>query len=257
MRARLRDRIFRREDIAAGALRRWTLFRLPGGRALCVHNFRCSDARSMHDHPKRFVTIGLRGGYVEESLDPSPLLWASASGRPRRRCVAPWIRTFPARHVHGVIYSWLLHGKPGPAGFRFSREVRWRASVRADRWQPQFRWPLPNAWLGVSAEDEPAARERAAILRRTPAAVRWLSLEPLLGPMEIDDLLAGIDWVVVGGESGPGARPMDPAWVRSLHNQCICAQIPFFFKQWGGTTSKAGGCELDGRTWQQMPGASR
>ena len=112
---------------------------------------------------------------------------------------------------------------------------------------------LPNVWIGVSAEDQAAADSRIPALLETPAAVRWLSAEPLLGPMEIDDHLAGLDWVVAGGESGPGARPMDPAWVRSLRNQCLCAGVPFFFKQWGGTTSKAGGCELDGRTWRQMP----
>lgn len=158
-----------------------------------------------------------------------------------------------ANRIHGVIYSWLLHGKPGPAGFRFSREVRWRAAARADRWQPQFDWPLPNAWIGVSAEDQPTADKRISVLRQIPAALRWLSAEPLLGPMAIDDHLARLDWVVAGGESGPGARPMDPAWVRSLRNQCICARVPYFFKQWGGTTAKAGGCELDGRTWRQMP----
>ena len=95
---RLRDRIFRREDIARGALRRWTLFRLPGGRALYLHHFRCSDARSLHDHPKRFVTIGLKGGYVEEWLD-------TAFGRHwtrRRQFRAPWIRAFDAQHIHRV-----------------------------------------------------------------------------------------------------------------------------------------------------------
>lgn len=97
---RLRDRIFRREDIAGGALRRWTLFRLPGGRALYLHHFRCSDARSMHDHPKRFVTIGLKGGYVEESLVQFPLLQTCWTGRVRQRFVAPWIRAFGAHHIH-------------------------------------------------------------------------------------------------------------------------------------------------------------
>ena len=123
-------------------------------------------------------------------------------------------------------------------------------------------WPLypPNVWLGVSAEDQRTADSRIPVLLETPAAVRWLSAEPLLGPIEIDDFLwpakgdrPALDWVVAGGESGPGARPMDPSWPRSLRNQCICARVPYFFKQWGGATSKAGGCQLDGRTWQQMP----
>ena len=158
-----------------------------------------------------------------------------------------------APRIHGVIYGWLLHGKPGPSGFRFSRRQRLDCALRADRWERLFRWPLPNAWIGVSAEDQRTANLRVQLLAETPAAVRWLSAEPLLGPVEIDDLLSELDWVVAGGESGPGARPMDPAWARSLRNQCICAEVPFFFKQWGGITSKSGGCELDGRTWQQMP----
>ena len=126
---RLRDRIFRREDIGRGALRRWTLFRLPGGRALYLHHFRCSDARSMHDHPKRFVTVGLRGGYVEESLDPSSLLRTCASGRVRRRYVAPWIRAFPARHVHRVGVSrgaWTLaYVGPATREWGFLHRGRW------------------------------------------------------------------------------------------------------------------------------------
>ena len=163
-----------------------------------------------------------------------------------------------ASRIHEVIYGWLLHGKPGPAGYRFSRQEMWDCSRRADRWQPQFSWPLPNVWPGVSAEDQPTADERIRHLLNTPAWVRWLSAEPLLGPLEIDEYLAGpgaLDWVVAGGESGPRARSMDPAWARSLRNQCICAETPFFFKQWGGTTSKAGGCELDGREWRQFPDA--
>lgn len=126
-------------------------------------------------------------------------------------------------------------------------------------------WPLSNIWLGVSIEDQETADERIPLLLQTPAAVRWLSIEPLLGPINIidtvnqydrercglqDDPLAAallnqgirdgnafaigpIDWVVVGGESGPKARPMHPAWVRSLRDHCQVASVPFFFKQWG------------------------
>ncbi|MFO6447832.1 phage Gp37/Gp68 family protein [Erythrobacter sp. NE805] len=103
-------------------------------------------------------------------------------------------------------------------------------------------WPLPNVWLGVSVEDQQRADERIPDLLATPAAVRWISAEPLLGPVSIidamwardaKDLTASIDWVVVGGESGAGARPMHPDWARSLRNQCAAAGVPFFFKQWG------------------------
>ena len=126
--------------------------------------------------------------------------------------------------------------------------------------------PLPNVWLGTSLEDQDTANERIPPLLETPAAVRWLSAEPLLGPVEVfsingpvdvpDGMLPPLDWVVAGGESGPGARPMHPDWARSLRDQCAAAGVPFFFKQWGGASSKALGRELDGRTWDEMPGGS-
>jgi protein gp37 len=111
--------------------------------------------------------------------------------------------------------------------------------------------PPPNVWLGVSVEDDSQV-ERADILREVPAAIRFLSCEPLLGPLPSLDL-TGIDWVIVGGESGPSFRPMDPAWAIELRDRCLSADIPFFFKQWGGRTPKAGGRMLDGRTWDEFP----
>jgi len=111
-------------------------------------------------------------------------------------------------------------------------------------------WP-DNVWMGVSVETE-AYIPRIARLRSVPAAVRFLSLEPLLGPL--DELpLDGIHWVIVGGESGPGARPMDERWVRSIREQCERRRVPFFFKQWGGVRKKRHGRVLDGRTWDAMP----
>ena len=111
-------------------------------------------------------------------------------------------------------------------------------------------WP-PNVWAGVSIETEKYIR-RMEDLVRVPAKVRFLSLEPLLGPL--DDLcLDDIHWVIVGGESGPGARPMDPDWVRSIRDQCLEQKVPFFFKQWGGVQKKKAGRILDGRTWDEMP----
>ena len=99
-------------------------------------------------------------------------------------------------------------------------------------------WPLPNVWLGVSAEDQRRYDERRDDLRATPAAVRFLSIEPLLGPIGLDlsglsQVYRPIHWVIVGGESGPNARPMHPDWARSLRDQCAAAGVPFFFKQWG------------------------
>lgn len=141
-------------------------------------------------------------------------------------------------------------------------------------------WPLPNVWLGVSAEDQ-KNKPRIDLLRGTPAAVHFLSLEPLLEDLgELN--LTGIDWVIVGGESGPNARPMHPAWIRSIRDQCISAGIPFFFKQWGEYARVADGIAnmgannliaykngmdehvyhfgkskagrlLDGREWNEMP----
>ena len=112
-------------------------------------------------------------------------------------------------------------------------------------------WPLPNVWLGVSVEDE-RVLWRIDHLRAAPAAVRFLSIEPLIGPLPALDL-TGIHWVIVGGESGPGARPMDPAWDRSVRDQCVEQGVPFFFKQWGGVNKKKTGRILDGRTWDQLP----
>jgi protein gp37 len=112
-------------------------------------------------------------------------------------------------------------------------------------------WPLPNLWLGVSIELD-AYCWRADRLRQTPAVVRFLSCEPLLGALPSLDL-TGIGWVICGGESGPGHRPVDPAWVRALRDRCVAAGVAFFFKQWGGRTPKAGGRLLDGRTWTQYP----
>jgi len=172
-------------------------------------------------------------------------------------------------------------------------------------------WPLPNIWLGVSVEDQATADERIPLLLETPAAVRWISVEPLLGPIDfsqielppeynisistpglINCLMTGddnryynqhnvIDWCVVGGESGPKARPMSPCWVRSIRDQCQAAGVPFFFKQWGewltisqgapydpkrpfrgdhtGTDvymrigKKTAGCLLDGCEWDERP----
>ena len=112
---------------------------------------------------------------------------------------------------------------------------------------------LPNLWLGTSIETSRYAH-RADHLRHTPAAIRFLSLEPLLGPLPSIDL-ARIDWVIVGGESGPSARPAHPDWVRDIRNQCVAAGVAFFFKQWGGRNPKHNGRHLDGRTWDQFPTA--
>ena len=110
----------------------------------------------------------------------------------------------------------------------------------------------PNVWLGTSVEDT-RVLDRIDHLRRAPGPIRFLSCEPLLGPLPALDL-ENINWVIVGGESGPGHRPIEASWVRDLRRQCRSAKVPFFFKQWGGYTPKAGGRLLDGRTYDGIPG---
>ena len=122
------------------------------------------------------------------------------------------------------------------------------ADQRASLVEPNFRpWPFPNVWLGCSVENQQAADERIPHLLKCPAAVRFLSVEPMIGPVEFSDVsqrsdalaqlgkkaLSGIDWTIVGGESGHGARPMHPDWTRSIRDQCKAAGVAFFFKQWG------------------------
>lgn len=109
----------------------------------------------------------------------------------------------------------------------------------------------PHIWLGTSVEDG-SKKSRIDHIRRTNAAVRFLSIEPLIGPMGALDL-SGIHWVIVGGESGPGSRPMASEWVRDIRDQCRRSGVAFFFKQWGGIRPKSGGRKLDGREWSQMP----
>lgn len=108
-----------------------------------------------------------------------------------------------------------------------------------------------NVWVGVSVENEDHTH-RIDHLRKTSASTKFLSLEPLLGPLHTLNLV-GIDWVIVGGESGPGSRPIAEDWVVDIRDQCVEAQLPFFFKQWGGTRRKRTGRLLQGHTWDQMP----
>jgi protein gp37 len=109
----------------------------------------------------------------------------------------------------------------------------------------------PNIWMGVTVENQDCCY-RMDHLRETGATVKFLSMEPLLGPMAGLDL-TGIDWVIVGGESGPKARPMDEAWVLSIRDACVSARVPFFFKQWGGANKKKAGRSLEGKLWGEMP----
>jgi protein gp37 len=141
--------------------------------------------------------------------------------------------------------------------FRVMRQAHWHQfqvlTKRADRLaelDARLAWS-PNVWMGVSVESA-KYKSRIDDLRGTRAHVKFLSLEPLLGPL--DDLdLTGIDWTIVGGESGPGARPIAEEWITSIRDQCSAAGTAFFFKQWGGVNKKKTGRLLEGRTWDQMP----
>ncbi len=141
--------------------------------------------------------------------------------------------------------------------FDVMRRAHWHRfqvlTKRADRLadlSADLDW-APNVWMGVSIESE-KYRGRIDDLRSTAALTKFLSLEPLLGPLHRLDL-RDIQWVIVGGESGPGARPMNPTWATDLRDQCRRAKVPFFFKQWGGKNKKQAGRVLDGRTWDEMP----
>lgn len=141
--------------------------------------------------------------------------------------------------------------------FSIMREAHWhtfqvltKRSNRLLELSKQISWP-PNVWMGVSVET-PRYLERVFHLTNTDAALKFLSLEPLLEPIpELD--LSHIDWVIVGGESGPGARPLERGWVVQIRELCIKQDVPFFFKQWGGRNKKKAGRLLDGRIWNQLP----
>lgn len=141
--------------------------------------------------------------------------------------------------------------------FNVMRQASWHnfqlLTKRSDRlasMSKRLEWP-PNVWMGVTVETGDYTN-RIDDLRTTGAAVKFLSLEPLLSPVPDIDLHE-IDWVIVGGESGPGARPMEVEWVNDIKEQCQYSQVPFFFKQWGGFNKRKNGRVLDGRTWDEMP----
>lgn len=129
-------------------------------------------------------------------------------------------------------------------------QILTKRSDRLRKLDPILPWS-PNVWMGVTVESSEYV-SRIDDLRATHASVKFLSLEPLLGPMP-EMNLTGIDWVIAGGESGIGARPVEAAWLLDIRDQCIASGVPFFFKQWGGVNKKRAGRELDGKIWNQTP----
>jgi protein gp37 len=133
---------------------------------------------------------------------------------------------------------------------RHTFQVLTKRAERLAEVAPRLPWP-DNVWAGVTVE-APEYLPRLNFLRTVPAAVRFVSFEPLLGPVAAADL-EGINWVIVGGESGPGARPMQADWVRDIRDKCVNLAVPFFFKQWGGARKREAGRVLDGMIWRQLP----
>jgi protein gp37 len=197
--------------------------------------------------------MGLYGREASQAVNDTP------AERVAHDSTSPYLRQCATSDDPGR--NDLFHAKV-PAGFvgevfsviadtpQHTYQVLTKRSSRLRKIAGRLDWP-PNLWMGVSVEDSDVLY-RVDDLRSVSAAVRFLSCEPLLGPL--DDLrLDGIDWVIAGGESGPGHRALDVSWVTSLRDTCIHAGVPFFFKQWGGRTPKEGGRELEGRRWDQMP----
>jgi protein gp37 len=188
------------------------------------------DVRDMHDTPT---------GHVGHRPEPRAVQQSTTAWLPRQndlfhaRVPVPFIR-----QVLQVMQDTPQH----------TYQVLTKRSRRLRRLD--LEWPA-NLWMGVSVENADVLG-RVDDLRQVPAAVRFLSCEPLLGSLYGIDL-GSIHWVIAGGESGPRARPMDPQWAADLRDVCQQAQVPFFFKQWGGRTPRAGGRLLNGRTYDEMP----
>lgn len=173
----------------------------------------------------------------------SPTTWR----RPRMVFVNSMSDLFHARVPLGFIQDTFAVMRETP---QHTYQILTKRSRRLLRLAPEIDWPS-NVWMGVSVEDEKYA-SRVDDLRKVEAAVRFISCEPLLGSLAKLEL-GGIDWVIAGGESGSGYRPVDINWVRELRDLCLDKDVPFFFKQWGGRSPKIRGRELDGRTWDQFP----
>ena len=181
---------------------------------------------------------------VDDQLE-APLRWR----RPRRVFVNSMSDLFHEKLSDAQIEKIFSVMRDAP---RHTYQILTKRTQRMAEWSERYTDLIgPHVWLGTSVEDQERVDERIPWLKKSRAEIRFLSCEPLLGPLKMD--LAGISWVIVGGESGPRARPMDEAWVRSIQNQCRRDSVAFFFKQWGGVRKKKAGRILDGRTWDEMP----
>lgn len=213
----------------------------------CKHCYAETFAERWRGIPGHPYELGFDPRLVPQMLE-TPLQWK----RPRRIFVNSMSDLFqedvPIEYIHRVFETmrtadWHIYQ------ILTKRSARMREVVNA---LPKHLVNLPNVWLGVSAEDRKFGLPRLADLRTTKSAIRFVSIEPL-----IEDLghfsLKNLDWVIVGGESGPGARPMLEEWVLSVRDQCKKSAVPFFFKQWGGVQKSKNGRELRGMTYNEMP----
>jgi protein gp37 len=191
------------------------------------------------------------GSFAEVRLHPDRLRLPTSWRRPRMVFVNSMSDLFHTDVPDGFISAVFEVMAATP---RHTFQVLTKRHARLRSWtQAHHPEPLPNVWLGVSVENNHWARVRIPALTETPAAVRFLSCEPLLGPVHITPYAHALHWVITGGESGPGARRCDAGWVRDIRDQCNEKGVAFFHKQWGGARPKTGGRELDGRTWDEMP----
>jgi protein gp37 len=181
------------------------------------------------------------------AIHPGALAQPSRWTKPRLVFVNSMSDLFHAKVPVGFIEDVFAVMRETP---QHTYQILTKRSLRLSRIADRLEWPS-NVWMGVSVESADAI-DRIDHLRQVPATVRFLSCEPLLSALPDLDL-SGINWVTVGGESGPGARPMQIEWAQDIRDQCLCAGVPFFFKQWGGRTPKTNGRLLDGRTWDDKP----
>jgi len=207
----------------------------------CRHCYAETFAERWRGIPHHPYEKGFDLRTVPEVLD-LPLRWK----RPRMIFVNSMSDLFHEEVPVGFIQAVFDVMKHAPY-HRF--QVLTKRAKRLAELSSELPWP-PNVWLGVSIEDQ-ANAYRLGYLLKVPASVRFISFEPLLGSVDVE--LAGVQWVILGGESGPNARPMKAEWARALRDQCTTEGIPFFFKQWGGRRKHLTGRLLDGATWEEMP----
>jgi len=160
----------------------------------------------------------------------------------------------PQLHTERALLWTLIEQTPALDWLLLTKRPENILDMVPDEWRTVGRWPQ-NVWAGTTIENQDVVIDRLDELIRVPAPVRFLSCEPLLGPLDVSEWLDFISWVICGGESGPRARPMHPDWARSLRDQCTAAGVAFHFKQWGGVRKHETGRILDGRTWDEYPQA--